>query len=296
MSFNIDNLFQLLPSDVMINLLTKWLNMRDVCIFDTAICNKKNRLIYLNYLKSNITIFDGIYLNSNLICSNWIIAREISVKKLKYNSYYTFNAIDINIMKNIIKLSPKLQSYELNSYNYNNQFSLLNNDDYFSVISSNCKQLRDLKFYRCGITDKAIIKISENLLNLQYLNLAFCEYITDYSIVKIARNLTNLEHLDISGCVRITDIGLIKISENLAKLTDLHLNGNSKITDDSVIKIAENLKSLQHLNLLNCYKITDVGIIKIINNLTLKHLGVYNCDKVTEDCIIKLTKNCVLYK
>ena len=46
MSFYIDNLFRLLPSDIVINLLTKWLNMKEVCVFDTAICNKKNRLIF----------------------------------------------------------------------------------------------------------------------------------------------------------------------------------------------------------------------------------------------------------
>lgn len=79
---NINLIFQL-PNELVILLFTVWLKMKDVCVFDTSLCDKKQRVRLLNIMKLE-TIFDGY--EENLITKgkylNWLIIREMSIKKL----------------------------------------------------------------------------------------------------------------------------------------------------------------------------------------------------------------------
>ena len=51
-------------------------------------------------------------------------------------------------------------------------------------------------------------------------------------MIKISENLTNLQDLFLSGCRCITDRGVIKISENLVGLNSLNLSESSLISNE----------------------------------------------------------------
>lgn len=54
--------------------------------------------------------------------------------------------------------------------------------------------------------DDSIIKMTQNFVNLKYLNLTWCLNLTDRSIVEgVSKYLNKLNLLSVYGLVRITD-------------------------------------------------------------------------------------------
>lgn len=106
MSFKKIKLFDL-PVELIASILTEWLKLNEVCLLDSAMNNRKQRLELLNIMKSNITLFDGNYIksiNGNSENISWISLRKLSIKKLIINDLLY---IDINDLNDIIKKSPR---------------------------------------------------------------------------------------------------------------------------------------------------------------------------------------------
>lgn len=113
---------------------------------------------------------------------------------------------------------------------------------------SNCKKLRSLIAFSCGIKD---LKPLENLLNLEYLEIEFNEF-EDVSALK---NLTNLKYLDISKLGMKYDIF-----------------GNKNPTVKSIAAL-EKLVNLEFLS-ISSNDIKDLTPLKNMNKL--RHLGAAN--------------------
>nr|WP_307760533.1 cell wall-binding repeat-containing protein [uncultured Peptostreptococcus sp.] len=113
---------------------------------------------------------------------------------------------------------------------------------------SNCKKLRSLTAFSCGIKD---LKPLENLLNLEYLEIEFNEF-EDVSALK---NLTNLKYLDISKLGMKYDIF-----------------GNKNPTVKSIAAL-EKLVNLEFLS-ISSNDIKDLTPLKNMRNLT--YLGASN--------------------
>lgn len=313
MSLNIKHFIDL-SIDIIIDILTIWLEIKDVCKLDTAMNNKKERVILLNILKSNMSIFNGIqsYIISNINNTylKWIVLREIKIKRLNIRNCYEEKLHEIEL---ILKLNSKslvnLEIINSDAYsmgNYYNPFidsniSSFNKQDFLhSLISNNCKQILYLKLHLCVIIDdNYLINIAENLINLKKLDICVNRRskinITDNGIIKIANNLLNLEELSLFSCRKITDTSIFKIAESLTKLNNLNLYSCQQITDNSIDKIAENLTNIEVLNLGDCELVKNNSLIKIAKKC--KNLKVFTTPSFINKEIIfllmSLLPNCI---
>jgi hypothetical protein len=79
MTLNIKHFIDL-PIDIIISILTIWLDMIDLCKLDTAINNKKQILFLLNILKSKCQYLMDVhflkFLNINKTYLKWVAQRQ----------------------------------------------------------------------------------------------------------------------------------------------------------------------------------------------------------------------------
>lgn len=78
-------------------------------------------------------------------------------------------------------------------------------------ISQGLQSLQDLSLNSCSITDRGLIKLSQNLTKLKTLKIGQCNKITDEGIFAVADNCRKLESIDLYGCTRLTAAGYQKI-------------------------------------------------------------------------------------
>jgi hypothetical protein len=284
--------FLALNIDLLSSIFTQWLDLKNTCKFDSAICNKKQRELFLNCLK--LLVFEGYEENKKTgqCYLKYLKLRNISVKTIKctYDSRFTLDSLT-----NVLNNSKKLQIININEYSCNlkNDKSIIN-DFICDKISKCSNELKIVNLSRCTlISDIGAIKLAENLKGLKVLNLSYNSKITDVSIIKITQFQTNLQSLELANLHHLTDNGIVKIAENLICLNILKLSKNH-ITDISVIKIAENLINLELLMLQGCVNITDKGVIRIAEKLLKLHdLDISFNNNITDNCIVKVTSNLI---
>jgi len=100
------------------------------------------------------------------------------------------------------------------------------------------------------ITDKELVHL-KSLVNLQTLDLYYCERITDEGLVPL-KSLVNLQRLCLWRCERITDKGFGHL-KSLVNLQDPELSKCSHITDDKISVYFASLLNIQKLDLSGRY-------------------------------------------
>jgi hypothetical protein len=281
-----------LPFEIIILIFTEWLNIDDISKLDVAINNKAQRNLFLNYLNSNMFIFNEYEYknlkNENYI--NWLIKRKIQVRKLNIEGK-RLHSISNSRLIALIRMNSNLQSVELED-NYQKKKCLITNE-IIKEIADNCKEIIELKVSNCELLNNiGYITISNDLLKIKKLNLSNSNEINDDSIINIAKNLTNLQDLNIYDCNKITDSSINMIAENLINLHYLNLFNCKKLTNIGLINVSKKLINLRYLNISNCKNITDDSIIKISENLTKLNMLILNgCILITDDSVIKIAEN-----
>jgi hypothetical protein len=219
-SLKADILGYFMPNAILSQIFSELLSLEDVSRFDLAICNKKKRFLFLQYLRSESCIFRGDKVNnfpSEAI--SWLKIRSIKIRHLK-----CFR-INYDIAVNIGSFGSSLHWLSLDDKG--------TTDEIFIEIVEGCSNLRSLELLGCrNITDKSIIRVAENCPNLHSLVLWGNDNITDRSIIRLAEGCS-LQTLALSWCRKITIIGIEKLAE------ECNFHG---------------------LNLSRCNKFTDIGI------------------------------------
>lgn len=154
------------------------------------------------------------------------------------------------------------------------------------------------------MTDKSIISVCENCVDLEtiYLSkltnltplsidhLIKCENMSSFessgcpkmmnsnSLMKLLKNCTKIESLDITECSSISEETFEIVSKNLMKITWLFL-GSFNTINDKLFKSIEKIKII-HVSVLNlcCTEVTSFGVSLILNNFRyLKTIYLANC-------------------
>ncbi|XP_038984242.1 F-box protein SKP2A-like isoform X5 [Phoenix dactylifera] len=82
-------------------------------------------------------------------------------------------------------------------------------DSALAYLTSYCRNLKNLNLCGCvrAATDRALQAIAYNCIQLQTLNLGWCEDISDNGVTSLAAGCPDLRALDLCGCVLITVFG-----------------------------------------------------------------------------------------
>ena len=94
-----------------------------------------------------------------------------------------------------------------------------------SLVLTGCYNLTD---------EKLTPAFGHENIYLTQLNLSMCKQLTDRSILKIVNNLKNLESLDIGGCGNLTNSALVAIEQGLRTLRRLNLRSCRNVTDSGI--------------------------------------------------------------
>lgn len=164
-----------LPNAILSEILSKFLTLEDVWELDVAICDKEQRLQFINCIKSEYCIWLG---DKERSVSNhaisWIKIRSIKVKNLMCNRVIYNIAVEIG--------------------EFGSCLSWLSIKDKLMV-------------------DKSVAKIAKGCPNLKSLELSGCNKLTDKSVEVIAERCHHLETLVIYKCDNITDNFLKRIGK-----------------------------------------------------------------------------------
>eukprot|EP01038_Epipyxis_sp_PR26KG_P007786 gene7786-10576_t len=199
------------PRSVSRDFMLHWLNMSDICRFDSSMLNhdaRKKLLSLLHYdmccfkgmhLEKSHTVFGGASLTSNLLENyhNWLQKKQISVDHIAM--YYGSDTI--------VQDNPLFQNQRL------------------------CSRVLSLEYRGAS---EGVICLSTILSNLIYLRLISSLEFTDTMMDQITNNLPNLQCLIITGCRNLTAVSMKYISNRLKKLETLHIGG-CVFTDESFI-------------------------------------------------------------
>jgi hypothetical protein len=243
MSSESDVLGYHVPTALLSQIFSTLLLLKDICRFDSAICNVITRPLFFECIQSESCICMGDKdqdLSSKAI--SWLRYRSIKIRHLKCSRINDDIAIKIGAFESCLRLL---------SIRYENGFY----DD------------RN----KSDITDTGMASIAGGCLNLQCLDLSYFSNITYISMNMIAEICSNLISLDLRNCYHIADKDIVKLSEKCLNLLNLDLSECFKITDIGVAGIAHGCPLLNTLNLGECEEITDMSIIKIVEGCPNLH-------------------------
>ncbi|XP_056907647.1 dynein regulatory complex subunit 6 isoform X1 [Takifugu flavidus] len=158
----------------------------------------------------------------------------------------------------------------------------------YLIESSSCT-LRELDISHSRTTDRSVMRILQNLCNLEHLNLSYCEQLTDLCLEWFGGS--SIRSLDISGC-NIQDRGLALLEG--VQLKKLALAGCVRITDAGIEVLCKNVRCLEHMDVSHCAALTEQAIRAISFYCRgLSTLQMAGCPKMTDLAIHVLTSGSV---
>ncbi|KAG6911241.1 hypothetical protein DXG01_003108 [Tephrocybe rancida] len=107
--------------------------------------------------------------------------------------------------------------------------------------------------------------------------------VTDRTIVVLAGNALNLQGVDFSGCEEVTDIGVLELTAKSLPLQWIQLNGVTGITDPSVSAIAKTCSRLVELELCDLPLLTPLSVRDVWSfSRKLRTLRFARCPLITD--------------
>jgi len=291
----------------------EWLDVLDLCRFDTALCCRKSRKKFLAALSKHVRISIGKPLNGIVHCIRWLNIRNIDAccmelnidfsdsKMLEFGSCKEVHTSSDLFLRYFRRRSKSIEGIEDNYFFRRiEELSFTKcsgvSDDLVVKSCRVCPVLKKLHLGGCKqITNVALICLSIECPMLMELNLFNCSELTDTGIISIAEGCLSLTSLNRGWCNKISDKGLISLSTTATSLMTLDIGGCSALTDISIRSIAENCLLLKRLNMSYNSNFTDISLSNLASNshlLTSLQMG--KCPQISDDGIGELSDGCVL--
>jgi hypothetical protein len=286
----------------------KWLVLRDLCLFETALCNKRYRVHILPYLNEFVDckVFLGQIICFNSLNYTWLVRRNIygdSVEQVLLNekstiefAYFLRNHIDRNSFKSI----------KLNNYLAPNITKALNESFKISGLSEfHCTNFAGRIIFR---TDFGAEQKQQTDTDINLQSLTTCPSLTNLNLSgscivqasEIWDCFPNLKTLNLSRCTfygtdttKSSDkLYLTKTIMYSERITDLNVSNLSCIDDMILFCIGENMRNLQSLDISYCRNISSYDQIVYVTTKCdlLALINVKGCRKHIQN-ILEQHKN-----
>ena len=236
------------------------------------------------------------------------ISTDCQIKEMQNINLYNGHSGNNGILLESFKIKPN-----------NNKDYFISNESVMIICSSSKNTLTELTLQKCiklsykigdslcsciylqrldisesqGIDDLLIIKICNNLRNLQFLSISSCCLLTDNSLKEMIF-LRKLIALDISNCNKMTSHGIFSLKD-LPQLEKLIVSGIRIYESD--IRVFDYLPNINTLRLDSCS--LSNKHIKIISSNTynrLENLSLNHNNDLSEEVIYTLIKKMPLLK
>ena len=110
------------------------------------------------------------------------------------------------------------------------------------------------------ITDDEVAATLPSCPHLETVYLSGVPDTSDRTLVLLAANAINLQGLNIANCTHVTDVGVLELTTKSLPLNWLVLNGVAGLTDPSISAIAKTCSRLVELEICNLPLLTPVAV------------------------------------
>jgi F-box and leucine-rich repeat protein GRR1 len=110
------------------------------------------------------------------------------------------------------------------------------------------------------ITDDEVAAILPSCPHLETVCLGGVLDTSDRTLVLLAANAINLQGLNVAKCTHVTDVGVLELTTKSLPLNWLVLNGVAGLTDPSISAIAKSCSRLLELEICNLPLLTPVAV------------------------------------
>jgi hypothetical protein len=242
------NLIIDLSKYISIPIFCVWLHLNDLIKTDSALCNNKYRVLFLNLLQNEPFKYTEVLSVTLFSSTKWLLKPNYEIFQL--------NLFD----KSWAAIKQKTLSFSfLNKLKCLNleEGSISRRNKCLDLISTT-RSLTCINFGACRfVNDTVILAIAKHcgqLTTFLCLNHNYVNYhIHDESIIQLTLQCTFLEVLHLGNCSELTNKTGIAISLNCGELLNLAMCNIPNFTDKT-------MDALSHCNDSKCLELTDLYI------------------------------------
>ncbi|KAG5648920.1 hypothetical protein DXG03_000269 [Asterophora parasitica] len=133
------------------------------------------------------------------------------------------------------------------------------------------------------ITDDQLAKALGACPHLETAILSGAPNVTDRAIVLLAEQAINLQGINLTGCDQVTDVGVLELTTKSLPLQWIQLNGVTGLTDPSVSAIAKTCSRLIELELCDLPLLTPLAVRDVWSfSRKLRALRLARCPLLTD--------------
>lgn len=184
-------------------------------------------------------------------------------------------------------------------------------DTALAYLTSVCRNLKTLNLCGCvkAATDRALQAIGYNCIQLQSLNLGWCEGVSDAGVMSLAFGCPDLRALDLCGCVLITDESVVALANGCHHLRSLGLYYCQNITDRAMYSLANSLvkgkhnlwesvisnygeEGLMNLNISQCTALTPPAVQAVCDSFPALHTCPERHSLIISGCLSLTSVHC----
>eukprot|EP01041_Mallomonas_annulata_P007720 gene7720-15799_t len=322
-----------IPTELVGKILGGYLELDDICSFDTASSNSY-RISYILSCLNSVHIRRPVRVWNESQC-RWIQLRKLKVTDLEFARgcgsnalcyllsdclslescsfsklcWYKLDFVDDDVILSISKGCPNLKKLNIKNCPKISSKAL-------TYLSHGCKQLNDIEIDSISISDDDIQNFSSECKNLEKISFRNCN-ITSNGLKYIATNCSSITDIDFSN-TNITTQGFEFLLSNFLNIKSISLNPNNvtnecqycpnlisltgigdDITDQSLYIISQNCHKLKLLDISNKplknedYSVTDMNITD--QGIRILSEGCSLLESLTISSASQLTDLCLFY-
>ena len=272
-----------------LSILLEYLNINDIVILDSAICNKLGREKLLECIAKDmgsVTTKIQPFLRKDGPIT-WCSKRNVQFKFLTIihasHAPYSITSIGASLLSacciNIIE-------FQL----YGN----IRDRDILIELGQQCSKLKIFKTDSKYITDQDLALLLSSNVDLEHIEISFCESLSDASLIVIAANCSRLRKILFDHVTHFTDQGMAALVSANHDLEEIRVYScTTLLTYFSLMAIAHNCHKLKVLDTSNAEWMTDEGFVALVsNNPDLEEIGLEYRPLLTDVSLIAIASHC----
>ncbi len=238
-----------LPKYMVAEVYLNWLELKDVAVLDTSVCNHNHRVALLSVISNDHIIWDGLSEFGTTEYFEWLVLREIVVRDLHVCDFAFEGEVEpimlpipLPILLNLLRRMKRIR-----------KLTMFKCSELITVINSVNGCVESLFIDNDGgviteLLNGDLVQIIKMIVDLKHLEVQYCGHITDDVCNDIIKYCPNLQSFNFDCCDGMTlAIYTPILAQGCKKLTSIILN-TWTMNEESV------LKSLQA-----CHYLTNIS-------------------------------------
>ena len=288
-----------LPSGVVYDILTCWLELKSVCKLDTAYCETQQRARLVELCQENAVVFTLTPNIRSWDYIQWVVKRRLKIANVEFPLLVNericselFNFTGMHFRKLILEHTCLLKLVGSSCPNLTHaEVRISPMDASFRAVIAGCSLLESLEFEGIGFGDTMNdATVWFDGIVCSKLSTLKASYGCDRLFMAISKSCPNLTSLDCKGAhftttASLTDRGIQALANSPISLVSLKIGFSNALPSihSTILSIAKpTLVTLE----LNDLELTEQEIVQLVRNCpNIKEITFWNMDGVTERCL-----------